>query len=65
MARYAFPTKAAFEQHFRETILPVIRESEHNGVDRIMRREEWNNAVDAVVNDSEAPPRAVEWMPPW
>jgi len=61
-------TKKEFEKFFRQEVLPFIRAEENKyrpGVDRPMRREEWNNTIDAMVQDGELPERACDWVSPW
>lgn len=36
---------------FKEEYLPAIRKLEKNGVDSVMRREEWNNFTDSLCKD--------------
>jgi hypothetical protein len=44
-------TKAQALQMFREDILPLIKNIEYNGVDSIMRREEWNDYTDRLCKE--------------
>ena len=63
-----YMTKAQWEQSFKEHILPsVIRQEMQYGSrypDRPMRREAWNNAVDADIQDGIISERAYDWSHP-
>ena len=63
-----YMTKAQWEQSFKENILPsVIRQEMQYGSrypDRPMRREAWNNAVDADIQDGILSERAYDWSHP-
>jgi len=63
-------TKKDFLKFFRAEILPEIQkmEKEYFGrpsIDHPLRREEWNNIIDAMVTDRELPKHAIEWSCPW
>ena len=61
-------TKKDVERSFREHYLPAIKRLEERqgdgGVDGPMRREEWNNYVDALAKDGEVPQSAYNWAHP-
>jgi len=60
--------KKEFEKHFRQEFLPIIREIEQengNGVDRVMRNEEWNNVIDSMIKEGTLPDRAQDWTSPF
>jgi transposase len=69
--------KRDFERWFRAEILPEIRAMEREftlnsgqvnkrfTVDRPMRRESWNNLIDAMVKEKELPIHAMDWTCPW
>ena len=61
-------TKKEFEKYFRREFLPLIKEEEKKygpGIDRPLRREEWNNMIAMWVESKELPPKALSWDPPW
>jgi len=61
-------TKKEFEKYFKQEVLPAIRKEEQKygpGIDRPMRREEWNNIIDMMIKDGELPARAGDWCCPW
>lgn len=62
-----FRTKKEFLEFFKEEYLPYIREKEkeYGRVDRIMRYEEWNNAVDFYIKDKMLPKKAYDWSNPF
>ena len=63
-------TKAEFEALFRSEYMPGIWRSEAScqggwqWADEVMRSEEWNNTVDAMVQSRELPERASNWTHP-
>src|SRR5919109_4494056 len=58
-------TKRQFEEMFREEIMPGLVERERAGFpDKPMRREAWNNAVDAYIRDRALPEAAGNWTHP-
>lgn len=61
-------TKKEFEKWFRAEVMPYVRakEAEYNHrLDLPLRREEWNNTIDAMVKGRELPKRAYDWFCPW
>ena len=62
-------TKKEFERIFRHEYMPAIRREESSymggGVDIPLRREEWNNTIDALVQDQLLPVKALDWVCPW
>jgi hypothetical protein len=70
-------TKREFERFFRAEIMPEIRSMEkwytaNSGqvnkrvfVDVPLRRESWNNLIDAMVKDGSLPICAMDWECPW
>lgn len=62
-------SKAQALAEFREFHLPEIRKIEQangNGVDEIMRREEWNNYTDMLCKDRRITSRQYEtWSNPF
>ena len=62
-------TKKEFEQIFRYEYMPAIRIAESSymggGVDIPLRRKEWNNIIDALVQDRLLPQKAWDWTCPW
>ena len=63
-------TKPQFEALFRSEIMPGVWRWEAKSqdgwrwADGPMRREEWNNTVDALVQSRELPERARNWTHP-
>jgi hypothetical protein len=59
-------TKKAFEDLFREEVLPhVIERYEQDGIpDKPARREAWNNTVDSYIRDRILPESAGNWGHP-
>ena len=63
-----FTTKKGFEAFFRKNRLPTIKDVEKlcgGNVDKPLRREEWNNIIDTLVQEKHLPKRAIEWDCPW
>ena len=63
-------TKKEFESYFRQEVLPELQKKEReyfrkSSVDIPLRREEWNNLIDALVEDGQLPKRALDWYCPW
>jgi hypothetical protein len=53
---------------FKRDCLFWIEEQEKEwgcGVDKIYRREVWNNWVDSMLKDRQLPKRAIEWSNPF
>ena len=65
MARHM--TKVDFERYFKDEVIPQILsiEADQSGrPDRPLRRESWNNMVDAWIQDGELSERAYDWSHP-
>lgn len=63
-------TKKEFLKYFKAEILPKIQkmEKEYFGkpsIDYPLRREEWNNIIDSMVQDRDLPKHAINWSCPW
>lgn len=56
--------KSEFERVFRAEILPDLIRAERGRVDRPMRREAWNDAIDSFIRDGLLPLRAGDWLHP-
>jgi len=63
--QYLTTTKKNFEKIFRREYLPMIRREESRGIDYPLRRESWNNLIDALVKDGDLPGKANDWVCPW
>lgn len=60
-----FKTKREFLLDFLQNILPLIEQQEKCGVDKSLRRQTWNDTVDALLKSDELPPKAIHWSNPF
>ena len=58
-------TKAEVEKMFRTVVMPAVREHERGRVDRPLRRQAWNEFIDALEKDGTiTSAQASKWVPP-
>jgi len=63
-------TKKEFESYFRQEVLPELQKMEKEcfgktSIDYPLRREEWNNLIDRLVDEKQLPKKALDWSCPW
>lgn len=62
-----FRDRESFKNWFLDNILPSVCDlQEPEGeIDRLARRDAWNDIVDGMVLRGRLPPEAQEWEAPW
>jgi hypothetical protein len=56
--------KRDFIHYFRAEILPLIRRTEAGHIDRPLRRQTWNDAIDSLTRSGMLSARAGTWTHP-
>ena len=57
-------TKAQTERAFKTDVMPALIQRERGRPDKPMRREAWNDVVDAWIRDGYLSERAYNWTHP-